>query len=59
MAGAKLHLLQRLPIRILGAVLNGVSASGLYRYYYRHYAYLPGYQAEDEEPEGANNLVKV
>lgn len=59
MAGAKLDLLQRLPIRILGAVLNGVSASGLYRYYYRHYAYLPGYQAEDEEPEGANNLVKV
>ena len=59
MAGAKLDLLQRLPVRILGAVLNDVSASGLYRYYYRHYAYLPGYQAEDEEPAGAGNLVKA
>ncbi len=59
MAGAKLDLLQRLPIRILGAVLNGVSATGLYRYYYRHYAYLPGYQAEDEEPTGAHDLVNV
>ncbi len=59
MAGAKLDLLQRLPIRILGAVLNGVSATGLYRYYYRHYAYLPGYQAEDEEPTGVHDLVNV
>lgn len=59
MAGAKLDLLQRLPIRILGAVLNGVSATGLYRYYYRHYAYLPGYQAEDEEPTDVSDLVKV
>lgn len=44
-AGAKLDLLQRLPIRVLGAILNGVSAKeGAYRYY----SYLAGYEALDE-----------
>lgn len=44
LAEAKLTLLDRLPIRILGAVLNDVPPSRLYR----HYSYLQGYQAEDE-----------
>ncbi len=44
LAGAKLEDLQRLPIRMLGAVLNDVKPQGAYRYY----AYLPGYRAEDE-----------
>ncbi len=45
MAEAKLKLLDRLPIRVLGAVLNDIQAEGIYRYY----SYLYGYTA-DEEP---------
>jgi succinoglycan biosynthesis transport protein ExoP len=44
LAGAKLDLIDRLPIRILGAVLNDVPNSGVYRYY----SYLSGYEARDE-----------
>lgn len=40
LAGAKLDVLQRLPIRILGAVMNGVPSRGAYRYY----SYLSNYQ---------------
>ena len=39
LAAAKLEILDRLPIRILGAVLNGVPAGGAYRYYASHYYY--------------------
>ena len=47
MAEAKLEVLDRLPIRLLGAVLNDVRATGATRYY----SYLPGYGVEeDEEP---------
>jgi len=46
-AEARLTDLQRLPIRVLGAVLNDVKATGAYKYY----AYLPGYRAEDEPVE--------
>jgi capsular exopolysaccharide synthesis family protein len=45
MAEAKLKQLDRLPIRILGAVLNDVQTVGVYRYY----SYLYGYTAADEE----------
>jgi succinoglycan biosynthesis transport protein ExoP len=45
MAEAKLRLLDRLPVRVLGAVLNEIQADGVYRYY----SYLYGYTA-DEEP---------
>ncbi|MEO8634308.1 MAG: polysaccharide biosynthesis tyrosine autokinase [Gemmatimonadales bacterium] len=45
MAEAKLRLLDRLPVRVLGAVLNEVQADGAYRYY----TYLYGYSS-DEEP---------
>jgi capsular exopolysaccharide synthesis family protein len=43
-----LHMdgLYRLPIRLLGAVMNDVPDSGVYRYY--SYAYLAGYEARDE-----------
>jgi capsular exopolysaccharide synthesis family protein len=47
LAGAKLDLLDRLPVRVLGAVLNAVPATGAYR----SYSYLPGYEVE-EEPRG-------
>ncbi|HEX7051965.1 MAG TPA: polysaccharide biosynthesis tyrosine autokinase [Longimicrobiales bacterium] len=44
-AGAKLDTIGRLPVRILGAVLNAVPAQGAYRYY----SYLPGYESREEE----------
>lgn len=43
-AEAKFELLARLPVRILGAVLNGATSDGAYRYY----SYLSGYEAVDE-----------
>jgi Mrp family chromosome partitioning ATPase len=46
---AKLGVIDRLPIRLLGAVLNDVPAGGVYDYYYRAYAYLPEYGAETED----------
>jgi capsular exopolysaccharide synthesis family protein len=51
MAEAKLKLLDRLPIRVLGAVLNDIQAEGIYRYY----SYLYGYTADEEQ--GAPQLV--
>ena len=44
LAEAKLTLLDRLPVRVLGAVLNAVPPSRVYRYY----SYIPGYGVEDE-----------
>ena len=45
LAETKLGLVDRLPIRVVGAVLNDVRATGAYRYY----SYLYGYSAEEEE----------
>ena len=39
MAQARLGLVDRLPVRVLGAVLNDIEADGAYRYY----SYLSGY----------------
>jgi tyrosine-protein kinase Etk/Wzc len=39
LAAAKLEVVDRLPIRILGTVLNGVPDSGTYRYYSSDYRY--------------------
>jgi len=47
LAESRLTELKRLPIRILGAVLNDVRPGGVYRYY----SYLPGYRAVDESAE--------
>ena len=44
LAESRLQHIQRLPIRVLGAILNEVKPTGVYRYY----SYLPGYRAEDE-----------
>lgn len=48
LAQAKLTTLDRLPVRLIGAVLNDIQAAGMYKYY----AYLDGYGTldEDEEP---------
>jgi capsular exopolysaccharide synthesis family protein len=54
-AEAKLDMLERLRIRVLGAVLNDVqddAASSMYGYGYYSY-YMPGYESADEtEDEG-------
>lgn len=52
LAQVKLDHLYRLPIRLLGAVLNDVRPDAAYRFYYSSY-YLPGYESKDEEPEAA------
>lgn len=44
LASAKLDLLERLPLHLLGAVLNAVPATDAYSYY----AYISGYGAQDE-----------
>lgn len=48
LAEAKLDLLHRLPVRMLGCVLNGVGRNEPGYQYYRYYSYLPGYVAVDE-----------
>jgi capsular exopolysaccharide synthesis family protein len=44
MAGEKLRLFERLPVEIVGAVLNGIDFSAGYGYY----GYVPGYEAVEE-----------
>lgn len=39
LAAAKLDVIDRLPIRLLGTVLNSVDAEGMYRYYGHDYNY--------------------
>ena len=46
MAAAKLEVLQRLPLRLLGAILNAVPPGQSYGYYSY---FLPGYEAVEEE----------
>jgi polysaccharide biosynthesis transport protein len=48
LAEAKLQMLSRFPVRLLGAVLNDVPATGSYRYYSY---YLPGYEGVEEDSE--------
>lgn len=50
---AKLDAMSRLPIRVLGAVLNDVKPEGAYRYY----SYIAGY-ATSEESEGEDTPMK-
>ena len=49
LAAAKLAVLDRLPIRILGAVINGIPPGGLYRYYGTDYS-----QAGSSRTPGGN-----
>jgi succinoglycan biosynthesis transport protein ExoP len=51
MAAAKLTVVDRLPVEVLGAVLNGVGAEGEYQYY----GYAAGYGVA--EPEVAGQLT--
>jgi polysaccharide biosynthesis transport protein len=45
LADAKLEILDQLPLRVLGAVMNGIGRESPYRYY----SYLAGYETGDEE----------
>ena len=45
LARTKLTLLDHLPIRLLGVVLNDVRPGGMYRYY----SYLSGYATANEQ----------
>jgi capsular exopolysaccharide synthesis family protein len=47
LAQAKLTTLDRLPVRLIGAVLNDIQAEGMYKYY----SYLDGYGTLDEDDE--------
>jgi polysaccharide biosynthesis transport protein len=47
LAEAKLRMLDRLPIRLLGTVLNGYDFGEAYYYY----SYMPGYESGEEGPE--------
>jgi capsular exopolysaccharide synthesis family protein len=49
LAESQLAFMHRLPVRMLGAILNDVDkAKGGY-YHYEQYMYLPNYRAQDEE----------
>jgi capsular exopolysaccharide synthesis family protein len=54
---AKLDQLSKLPLRVLGAILNDVSASDSYHSYYTQY--LPGYEpiAEEDDEESAGSRI--
>ena len=49
-AEAKLRMLDRLPVRVLGVVLNGFDTEDAYRYY----SYLPGYETGSEEADSSS-----
>jgi Mrp family chromosome partitioning ATPase len=58
MTEAKLETLNRLPIRILGVVLNDVRTGREGGFYYGYYSYyLPGYEAEDEDTQMDENRL--
>jgi len=45
MAAAKLAIIDTLPVRVMGAILNGIELTGVYQYY----SYYQDYHAQDEE----------
>lgn len=50
-ASAKLEVLDRLPIRLLGAILNDVPKGAAYGYYAYYSYYLPGYESAEERED--------
>jgi len=59
LAEAKLDMLDRLPIRILGAILNDVQPGAAQRYYGYHHYYLEGYETRDEAGEGGRGTAQL
>jgi tyrosine-protein kinase Etk/Wzc len=58
LAEAKLDMLDRLPVRILGAVLNDVRPTGIYRNYSYNY-YVDGYEVRSEADEDAADRFRT
>ena len=56
LALAKLEVMSRLPIRVLGAVLNDVRGGSLYRDYSY---YLEGYETQDEPDEARGQVLRT
>ena len=56
LALAKLEVMSRLPIRVLGAVLNDVRGGSLYRDYSY---YLEGYETQDEPDEARGQVLRA
>jgi len=46
MAQAKMAVVETLPVRVIGGILNGIEMKGVYQYY----SYYQEYAATDEEP---------
>jgi succinoglycan biosynthesis transport protein ExoP len=46
MAAAKMAIVDTLPVRVMGTILNGIKLTGVYQYY----SYYQDYAAHDEEP---------
>ncbi len=57
LAEAKLDVLDRLPVRIIGAILNDVRDGAAVQYYKYYSYYMPGYEAEDEEGDQTKALI--
>lgn len=58
LTAAKLDDFLRLPVRILGAVLNDASPKNSFGAYAYYGDYLPGYEAQDEEEEPVEATVR-
>lgn len=54
LAASKLHVMDALPVRTIGAVLNDVRPGGAYRYYTYD---LAGYEEVDEERSGRPGIL--
>lgn len=52
LAAAKLSTLDRLPVRVIGAVLNDIQPDGMYKYY----SYLDGYTMGENQEEDVDQL---
>ena len=55
MAAAKLLLVDRLPINVMGSVLNAAPSNGEYEYY----GYVGGYAAVDEPLEAGRQVAQI
>ena len=54
LAAMKLEVLDRLPVAVVGAVLNGIAHGSAYKYYYADYGYADAREwALDEDTEDA------
>ena len=58
LAEAKLDQLDRLPVRMLGAILNDVREGAAAKYYQYYSYYMPGYEAGEEEEVEAAALLE-